>query len=149
MPPSSSSLTQPRRTDCQSSFPPNSKAVPGSQSFVPPRLTEDELYWLQKIRIFPDFPGLLSQEPTKCTFLVGFARGGTQHREPPSPYPLGLGQEAAGLQLGWDGTELVPLVCPPAPLASTEQVSPSPPKWLPKNSRTIPLAPGSYLAPLC
>lgn len=80
---------------CQSSFPipeldfPNSKAVPGSQSFVPPRLTEDELCWLQKIWIFPDpFPNNAFPGNCHCTFLVGFAWGGTQHREPPSPFPL-------------------------------------------------------------
>lgn len=47
------------------------------------------------------------------------------------------------------GTELIPLLCPPAPLASTVQVSPNPPRWLPNNRRTNPSAPGSHLAPLC
>lgn len=144
---------------CQRPFPipqldfPNSNAVPGSQSFVLPRLTEDELYWLQKTWIFRDpltnnaFPGN-HQVPVSGGVCMGWdtAQGATKPFSPwirarSSWFATGMGRSS--------GTELVPLVCPPAPLASTEQVSPTPPRWLPKNCRTNPSAPGSHLAPLC
>lgn len=121
--PSSSSLTQPRSPDCQSSFPPNSKAVPESQSFVPPRLTEDEPCWLQKIRIFPRclnkecFP----RKPPSARFwwgLHGVGRSTWSYlvvafspwiRARSSWFASGMGRSSE--------TELVPLVCTLAPLS--------------------------------
>lgn len=138
---------------CHSSFPPNSEAVPGSQSFVPPRLAEDEQCWLQKTWIFPDaltnnaFPGN-HHVHLSGGVCMGWdtAQGATESFSPwirarSSWFATGMGRSS--------GTELVPLVCPPAPLACTEQASPSPPSWLPNNSRINPSAPGSHLAPLC
>lgn len=156
MPPSSSSLTQPRSTD---------SARAPSQShrwiFPIPKLSQDPRALCfpgslrmnsagsRKIWIFPGpltsnaFPGN-HQVPVSGGVCMGWdtAQGATEPFSPwirarSSWFATGMGRSS--------GTELVPLVCPPAPLASTEQVSPSPPN----NSRTNPSAPGSHLAPLC
>lgn len=127
------------------SFPPNSKAVPELCA------SQDELCWLQKIWIFPDsltnnaFPG-----NHQAHVSGGVCRGwDTAQGTTCAPFPLGLGQEAAGLQLGWGGAGGQSWFLPLHPWPSQPILSPSPPRWLPNNSRTNPSAPGSHLAPLC
>lgn len=151
MPPSSSSLTQPRSTDSvRAPSHPIPKLPQDLRALCLPGSLRMNCVGSRKSGFFLTNHPVPGNHQVHVSGGVGTgwdtAQGAAESFSPwirarSSWFATGMGKSS--------GTELVLLVCPPAALASTEQVSPSPPGWLPNNSRTNPSAPGSQLAPLC